>query len=217
MIHQDIGRPHGPALAHRLSDDSVAGWNHGRSLGEAGPDIAGDGKRHEVLSLGLHAVEHRTIGPEQRPHAIQNPLVYLRTVQRPREQLPELGEALGRVPPPLGLLEQSRVVERDGRLVAERLQQDHFSCREHALGLIPDSEDAEHRLRDPKRHGENRSNPGGLLPTPKVLGHERPRPERVADHRSSLGDRLPRDPDARREEMARLEGITGTPSASDGE
>src|SRR5207245_5698098 len=124
---------------------------------------------------------------------------------------------VGGVPPPLGLLEQARVVDCDGGLVAEGLEKDNFPRREYTLGLIADGEHAEHRLRDPKRHGENRANAGGLLPTPKVLGRKRPRPEGVADHRSSFDDGLARDPDARWKEMSRLEGITGTPGASDRE
>src|SRR5207245_1214712 len=205
------------ALAHGSADDSVAAWDHGRSLGEVGPDVTGEGQRHEVLRLELHAVEDRTIGIEERPDALHDPLVDFRSVQRPRKQLPQLGQALGRMPPPLGLLEQARVVDCDGGLVAEGLEKDNFPRREYTLGLIADGEHAEHRLRDPKRHGENRANAGGLLPTPKVLGRKRPRPEGVADHRSSFDDGLARDPDARWKEMARLEGITGTPGASDRE
>src|SRR5439155_10949281 len=110
----------------------------------------------------------------------------------------------GRPPPPLSLLEQLRVVERDGRLVAEGLQQGDFSCRKRPLGLVPHSEHTEDGLGHPKGHGENFLNLGT-------------HPEGISYHRLSFGDGPARDPHARRYAMARLEGTTGTPGACDGE
>src|SRR5437667_184837 len=205
-ISQDVRRAHGPALTHGAPRDSEAGWDHRRSLGEAGPDVAGESKRHEVLSLRLQAVKHRAAGPEQRPDAVHDPLAHLRSVQRPREQLPQLGEALGRPPPPLSLLEQLRVVERDGRLVAEGLQQGDFSCRKRPLGLVHHPAHTENGLGHPKGHGENFLNLGGLDPTTEVVSRDCTHPEGISYHRLSFGDGPARDPHARRYAMARLEG-----------
>ena len=141
-----LARPHDEALEGVRSEPHSRGESHRATPGEE-PDRPAVRAEELADSVG-HAGEH---GPE---------------VERGGQRLRDAGERLGRLLAPPGLGEQPGVLEREGRVGGQGLQELPVLGGEAEADRVVDREDPEHAVGGQQRDGRDRAEVQGLDPGP---------------------------------------------------
>ena len=107
------------------------------------------------LGLALAEADHRQVASDQLLGAVRDPSQDRVDVERRGDRLRDAGEHLRLPPPALTLLVQARVLQRERRLVSERLHELDLPVRERADVVAIRDEGAEHPVADEERHGHH--------------------------------------------------------------